>query len=106
MNEGDDPFASQEPPMPRYKVYDYDQDKLIPIRFSKQIVPGTFEYTLNYLIDHVIDVSVFAARFASAWRHSLLLDTERSRTMFSNGMKSPIFLPDSIDDALLLHFPS
>ena len=51
--------------MPRYKVYDYDQDKLIPIRFSKQIVPGTFEYTLNYLIDHVIDVSVFEARFAN-----------------------------------------
>src|SRR3990172_3874132 len=51
--------------MPRFKAYDYDQDKLIPIRFSKQIVPGTFEYTLNYLIDHVIDVSVFAARFAN-----------------------------------------
>src|SRR3990172_4169433 len=51
--------------MPRFKVYNYDQDKLIPIRFSKQIVPGTFEYTLNYLIDHVIDVSVFEARFAN-----------------------------------------
>lgn len=51
--------------MPRFKAYDYDQDKLIPIRFSKQIVPGTFEYTLNYLIDQVIDVSVFAARFAN-----------------------------------------
>ena len=51
--------------MPRFKAYDYDQDKFIPIRFSKQIVPGTFEYTLNYLIDHVIDVSVFAARFAN-----------------------------------------
>ena len=36
---------------------------MIPIRFSKQIVPGTFEYTLNYLIDQVIDVSVFDARY-------------------------------------------
>jgi len=51
--------------MPRFKEYNYDQDKLIPIRFSKQIVPGTFEYTLNYLIDQVIDVSVFDARFAN-----------------------------------------
>ena len=51
--------------MPRFKEYNYDQDKMIPIRFSKQIVPGTFEYTLNYLIDHIIDVSVFAARFAN-----------------------------------------
>ena len=51
--------------MPRFKEYNYDQDKLIPIRFSKQIVPGTFEYTLNYLIDHVVDVSVFEARYAN-----------------------------------------
>jgi len=49
--------------MPRFKVYDYDQDKLIPIRFSKQIVPGTFEYTLNYLIDEVVDVTVFYPRY-------------------------------------------
>ena len=65
MNEGNDPFTAQEPPMPRFKVYDYDQDKLIPIRFSKQIVPGTFEYTLDYLIDNVIDMSVFDARFTN-----------------------------------------
>ena len=51
--------------MARFKEYNYDQDKLIPIRFSKQIVPGTFEYTLNYLIDQVIDVSVFEARFTN-----------------------------------------
>ena len=49
--------------MPRFKAYDYDQDKLIPIRFSKQIVPGTFEYTLNYLIDEVVDVTVFYPRY-------------------------------------------
>ena len=65
--------------MPRFKDYHYDQDKFIPIRFSKQILPGTFEYTLSYLIDHVIDVSVFAARFnnddtgAPAYAPALLL---------------------------------
>jgi hypothetical protein len=37
--------------MVRYKEYSYSQGKFIPIHFSKQILPGTFEYTLNYLID-------------------------------------------------------
>ncbi len=49
--------------MPRFKEHHYDQDKFISIRFSKQILPGTFEYTLSYLVDHVIDVSVFDARY-------------------------------------------
>ena len=35
--------------MARYKDYCYEQDKLIPIAFSKQIQPGSFEYTLSYL---------------------------------------------------------
>jgi hypothetical protein len=38
--------------MARYKEYSYSQGKFIPIHFSKQILPGTFEYTLNYLIDN------------------------------------------------------
>lgn len=49
--------------MPRFKDYCYEQDKFIPIAFSKQILPGAFEYTLDYLIDNVIDVSVFDEKF-------------------------------------------
>ncbi len=49
--------------MARYKTVCYEQNKLIPIAFSKQILPGTFEYTLDYLIDNVVDVSVFDARY-------------------------------------------
>jgi hypothetical protein len=37
--------------MARYKEYSYSQGKFIPVYFSKQILPGTFEYTLNHLID-------------------------------------------------------
>lgn len=33
--------------MARYKQYNYDQLKLLPISFSRQILPGTFEYTLS-----------------------------------------------------------
>ena len=49
--------------MPRYKDYSYDQHKLLPIAFREQVLPGTFEYTLNYLIDHEVDLSVFEARY-------------------------------------------
>ena len=45
--------------MPRYKRYDYDQAKLLPVAFHKQIQPGTFEFTLSYLIDNKVDLTVF-----------------------------------------------
>lgn len=49
--------------MARYKHYDYAQMKMLPISFDRQILPGTFEYTLNYLIDEKIDLSVFEDRY-------------------------------------------
>jgi len=49
--------------MARYKHYDYAQTKLLPISFDRQILPGTFEHTLNYLIDEKIDLTVFEARY-------------------------------------------
>jgi transposase len=49
--------------MARYKEYCYEQAKLIPIAFSKQIQFGTFEYTLSYLVDHIVDMSLFEGRF-------------------------------------------
>lgn len=49
--------------MARYKSYSYDQSKLIPVSFAQQILPGSFEYALNYVVDHELDLSVFAARY-------------------------------------------
>ena len=48
--------------MPRYKDYDYGQVKLLPVNYSSQILPGTFEFTLNHVIDE-LDLSVFDARY-------------------------------------------
>ena len=45
--------------MARYKDYSYAQTMMIPVSFEKQILPGTFEYTLCHLIDNQIDMSVF-----------------------------------------------
>jgi transposase len=49
--------------MARYKHYDYSQGKFIPISFDKQILPGTFEHTLHYIIDNDLDLSVFDLRY-------------------------------------------
>jgi transposase len=49
--------------MARYKEYSYSQGKFIPIHFSKQILPGTFEYTLNYLVDNELDLSIFDKKY-------------------------------------------
>lgn len=49
--------------MTRYKNYNLDQTKLIPIVFSEQITPGTFEHTLNFLIHGHLDIPVFNAHY-------------------------------------------
>jgi len=49
--------------MARYKECDYSQGKFIPIHFDKQILRGTFDYSLHYLIDSEIDLSIFDTRY-------------------------------------------
>ncbi|WP_417586107.1 IS1182 family transposase [Nitrincola sp.] len=49
--------------MARYKHYDYNQTKMIPLRFADQIQPGSFEYTLNHVVDNDLDLSVFESRY-------------------------------------------
>ena len=49
--------------MARYKSYSYAQGKFIPVHFEKQIIPGTFEYSLNHLVDHELDLSIFDERY-------------------------------------------
>ena len=49
--------------MARYKPYSYGQGKFIPVHFEKQILSGTFEYSLNHLIDHELDLAFFDERY-------------------------------------------
>jgi len=51
--------------MAKYKSYSYDQAKFLPVSFHKQIQPGTFEYTLSYLIDNKVDLSCFEELFSN-----------------------------------------
>ena len=51
--------------MARYKKYSYDQGKLLSVHFHKQVVEGTFEYTLSYLIDNEVDLAPFDDKFCN-----------------------------------------
>lgn len=49
--------------MARFKPYNYDQTELLAISFKEQILPGTFEYTLNHLVERELDTSIFHSRY-------------------------------------------
>jgi len=51
--------------MAKYKPYSYDQVTLLPVSFKDQIHPGTFEYTLSYIIDHKIDLTIFEHKYSN-----------------------------------------
>jgi len=44
--------------MVRFIPYYYTQRTLVATNFEEQILPGTFEYALHYLISERIDLSI------------------------------------------------
>lgn len=49
--------------MPRFIDYDYNQTVMLPVAFENQILPGTFEHTVHYLVDHQLDLSIFNSKY-------------------------------------------
>jgi transposase len=43
--------------MARYKDYSYTQGIMIPVDFTQQILPGTLEHTIHWLVENRIDVT-------------------------------------------------
>ena len=48
--------------MARYKPQDFNS-LLLPVVMSEQIVPGSFAFALNYLVDNELDLSALDAKF-------------------------------------------
>jgi len=48
--------------MARYKLIDRNP-RLLPVVLSEQIQPGSFEFALDHLVDHELDLSALDARF-------------------------------------------
>lgn len=44
--------------MPRYKPVDYAQGQFIPISFEDQILPGSFEHALCFIVDNKLDFKI------------------------------------------------
>jgi hypothetical protein len=51
--------------MARYKDYNYDQMKMIPVSYEKQILPGSFEHSLSWLIDEEVDLTAFDEHYSN-----------------------------------------
>jgi transposase len=51
--------------MARYQPYDVNQDKLIPVCYRDQILPGSFEHALSEIVDQHIDLTPFEARYTN-----------------------------------------
>lgn len=51
--------------MARYQPYDVDQGQFIPVSFPDQILPGSFEYALNEIVEEHIDLAPFEARYTN-----------------------------------------
>lgn len=49
--------------MARFIDYNPHQTVLLPVSFEQQILPGTFEHTLNYLVDNKLDLSIFHHKY-------------------------------------------
>ena len=45
--------------MARYKNYDYAQTMLVAVSLEEQLVPGTLEHTIHYLVQERLDLSAF-----------------------------------------------
>ena len=64
--------------MARYKHID-TSPRFLAVDLERQLLPGTFEHALNYLIDHEIDLKGFDTRYkndltgASAYPPAMLL---------------------------------
>jgi hypothetical protein len=84
------PLSKKRRDMARYKDYDYSQGKFIPIHFDRQILPGSFEYSLHYLIDNEIDLSSFDCRYrndemgAPAYDPAILVKVIKIRNFVTN----------------------
>ena len=49
--------------MARYRNRSRDQAFMLPVHLADQLQPGTFEHTIDYLVDSEIDLSVFQFRY-------------------------------------------
>src|SRR5690606_37847949 len=51
--------------MARYKPYDLNQLKMVPLSYADQVVEGSFEHALNEIVEEHLDLSISDKRYTS-----------------------------------------
>jgi transposase len=51
--------------MAHYKTTEKDQGHFLPVNYSEQILPGTYEHTMRWLVDEKLDLSVFDRKYSN-----------------------------------------
>ena len=49
--------------MPKFIPYDPNQSKMVVINYADQLQLGTFEFAINHIIDHKLDLTIFHPRY-------------------------------------------
>ena len=49
--------------MAKHQHYDYNQAVIAPIFLGDQLVPGTLEYAIHYIVEERLNMSVFDKRY-------------------------------------------
>ncbi len=49
--------------MPNFIPYDQNQSKMVIINYADQLQPGTFEFAINHIIEHQLDITIFHPRY-------------------------------------------
>ena len=49
--------------MARFKTYDYSQLVFLPVSLADQLMPGTLEFAIHTLVEHRLDMSIFAGKY-------------------------------------------
>jgi len=51
--------------MARYKPYDYSQSMMMPVSLQEQLIPGTLEFAIHYLVDNDLDLLALDGKFSN-----------------------------------------
>jgi hypothetical protein len=88
----------------RYRDRSRVQGMMMPINLEDQLVPGTFEHTVDYLVDNEIDLSVFESRYSndqmSSLIHGELPDTVLGAAFAVHNVLGPGLLESAYEGAI------
>jgi hypothetical protein len=54
---------SESMTMPKFIPYDPRQSRMVVISYADQLQAGTFEFAINHIIDHKLDLTIFHPRY-------------------------------------------